>query len=61
MINVNSNVKLTIESTPILEIQRNLSIRGSLAHLDVPYKIVCDMSKIPQEKHSLIIQTLMTR
>ena len=59
MITIDSDKKITVESTPIIEISRDLSIRGPLAHLDVPYKLVCDLTKVPQEKHSLIIQTLM--
>lgn len=59
MIEINSEKILTIESKPIFEINRNLSIRG-LVKLDIPYKIVCDLTNVPQEKHSIIIQTLMS-
>jgi len=60
MITIDNSQKLTVESKPIIEIKRNLSIRGMI-HLDVPYKIVCDLTHITPEKHSIIIQTLMTR
>lgn len=59
MIEINSEKILTIESKPIFEINRNLSIRG-LVKLDIPYKIVCDLTDVPAEKHSIIIQTLMS-
>jgi len=50
MINISeSNKKLTVKSEPIFEI-----------HVSVPYKIICDLTDISPDKHSIIIQTLMS-
>jgi hypothetical protein len=59
MIQISSEKTLTIESKPIIEINRNLSIRG-FVKMDIPYKLVCDLTNVPCEKHSIIIQTLMS-
>jgi hypothetical protein len=59
MIKIDFERGLTVQSKPIIEINRNLSIRG-LVKLDIPYRIVCDLSEVPPEEHSIIIQTLMS-
>lgn len=60
MISIISNQEITVKSKPIVEIQKNISFRGILGKMDVPYKVVCDLTNIPPEKHSIIIQTLMS-
>ena len=59
MISISSN-QITVESKPIVEIQKNISFSGILGKMNVPYKIVCDLTKVPKEKHSIVIQTLMS-
>lgn len=58
MLSITSDQQLTIESQPIVEINKNMRIRGFVC-IDIPYKIVCDLTNIPPEEHSVVIQTLM--
>jgi hypothetical protein len=58
MINISDSKHLTVDSGTIVEIHKNCKIRGHY-HIDVPFKIVCDLKDIPKEKHSIVIQTLM--
>lgn len=60
MLNITSDQQLTIESKPIVEINKIMQIRG-LVCIDIPYKIVCDLTDIPQKDHSIVIQTLMIK
>lgn len=60
MINISeSNKKLTVKSEPIFEIHKNCVIKG-IINVSVPYKIICDLTDISPDKHSIIIQTLMS-
>lgn len=61
MINVsNSDMKLTVEESSVVEINKTCIIRGYVC-LDVPYKIICDLSEIPKELQQIVIQTLMIK
>ena len=60
MINLQSNQKLVVESKPVIEIEKLMNIQGMI-NVKVPYKIVCDLSGIPSQYHSVIIQTLMIK
>lgn len=57
-LNITNSKQLTVDSGTVVEINKNCKIRGYI-YVDVPFKIVCDLKDIPQEKHSIVIQTLM--
>lgn len=60
MLSIATDQRLTIESKPIVEINKVMQIRG-LVCIDIPYKIICDLTDVPPAKHSIIIQTLMIK
>jgi hypothetical protein len=59
MINIDSDTKLTLKSTGIVEINKICSITG-YHRIEVPYKIICDFNNIPPRNHEIVLLTLMT-
>ena len=57
MITSETDKKLTEESSPIVEILKIINLAG-IVNLQIPYKVVCDFSKIPEKYHSLVLQVL---
>jgi|GEM_PF-2762375 hypothetical protein len=57
MITSETDKKLTEESSPIVEILKIINLAG-IVNLQIPYKVVCDFSKIPEEQRSLVFQIL---
>jgi len=55
MITFESNEKLTVKSSQIVTIRKELNIVGFMR---IPYDCVYDFSKIPQEHHLLALQII---
>lgn len=55
MINLDSDKKLTVESTPIVTIRKEHNIVG---FMKIPYDCVYDFSKIPEQHHELALQII---
>jgi len=53
---VNTDVQLTVQSTPIVEIERIISIVGIG---EFRYKVVCDFTDIPKELHEIALRSLV--